>query len=65
MISWGKNNKTFPLLDVLPIKRIKNKKGESFYRPITWHRDWEGWKIGKFYQNGIDGALIALESKTK
>ena len=65
MISWGKNNKTFPLYDVLPLKRIKDKSGKYIYRPITWHRDWEGWKIGKLYQNGIDEALIALESKTK
>lgn len=65
MISWGKNNKTFPLFDVLPLKRVKDKSDKLIYRPLTWHRDWEGWKIGKFYQNNIDEALIALESKTK
>lgn len=61
MIIWGRNSRTWPLLDVLPLKRAKNRQGKAIIRPITWHRDWEGWSVGRMQENAVDELLKDLE----
>jgi len=62
VIVWGRNKATFPLFEVLPLKRVKEKSGKPAFRPLTWHHDWEGWKLGRLQNNQIDRWLLKLES---
>ncbi|MBQ6436754.1 hypothetical protein IJJ27_04355 [bacterium] len=65
MIIWGKNRTTYPLFNVLPLKKVKAKSGKLSFCPLTWHRDWGGWQLGRLQNNQIDRWLIKLERKNE
>ena len=63
MIVWGKNRYARPLpYDCVPFKTVR-RNGLLIKKPLTWHSDWCGWRVGRLANNTIDEQLKALESK--